>query len=166
MRHGHRNPIERSEIGVNHRILTPPTHSHTISNNRTALDIENANEDERYSDLVLVHTLITESSLPGIDLQRAFTQTYPDDVPDAFYKYLERNNALFSDPGIFKKYYGKFCAVIQSSGTGKSRLLTEVIAALLLYVQWYTYLGIAQQEGRYCPVHESGGNGQWLSFTR
>ena len=59
-------------------------------------------------------------------LYQAFVQDYHGRAVDGFYEYLRENNEKFSteNPG---KYYGKFCSIVQSSGTGKSRLLIEVI---------------------------------------
>ncbi|KAI6042694.1 hypothetical protein EDC04DRAFT_912265 [Pisolithus marmoratus] len=62
-------------------------------------------------------------------LYKAFTSPYHGKAADAFYEYLERNNAKFSYiplQGGPPQYYGKFCSIVQSSGTGKSRLLLEL----------------------------------------
>ena len=60
-------------------------------------------------------------------LQEAFTQKYRGKAIDGFAEYLEKNNRLFSDDSLPKRYYAKFCSIVQSSGTGKSRLMIEVI---------------------------------------
>ncbi|KAH7905489.1 hypothetical protein BJ138DRAFT_1228948 [Hygrophoropsis aurantiaca] len=41
---------------------------------------------------------------------------------DGFVEYLKANNRKFSQGN----YYGKFCSIVQSSGTGKSRLMVEL----------------------------------------
>jgi len=58
-------------------------------------------------------------------LREAFMQPYYGSAVDGFYYYLMANNKKFCDstPG---QYYAKFCSIVQSSGTGKSRLMTEV----------------------------------------
>ncbi|KAG8218179.1 hypothetical protein J3R82DRAFT_3735, partial [Butyriboletus roseoflavus] len=46
---------------------------------------------------------------------------------DGFHEYLTHNENQFKsvdDP----RYYAKFCSIVQSSGTGKSRMLTEVVS--------------------------------------
>ncbi|KAG8213474.1 hypothetical protein J3R82DRAFT_12011, partial [Butyriboletus roseoflavus] len=47
---------------------------------------------------------------------------------DGFYEYLTHNEKLFKKNAIASRpgYYAKFCSIVQSSGTGKSRVLTEV----------------------------------------
>jgi ABC-type lipoprotein export system ATPase subunit len=45
---------------------------------------------------------------------------------DSFYEYLKNNNVKFKGDGLERPYYAKFCLIVQSSGTGKSRLMTEV----------------------------------------
>lgn len=45
---------------------------------------------------------------------------------DGFYDYLKSNNEKFRGRGLERPYYAKFCSVVQSSGTGKSRLLIEL----------------------------------------
>ncbi|KAI5984772.1 hypothetical protein EDC04DRAFT_2615605 [Pisolithus marmoratus] len=84
-------------------------------------------------------------------LYKAFTSPYHGKAADAFCEYLERNNAEFPYiplRGGPHKYYGKFCSIVQSSGTGKSRLLFEdVIPAEILTAN----LGSKADYGaRYC----------------
>ncbi|KAI6032504.1 hypothetical protein EDC04DRAFT_2230603 [Pisolithus marmoratus] len=72
----------------------------------------------------------SESQPAGIRslLHRAFTSPYRGPVVEAFCKYLERNNEEFGSyvsDGV-PMFYGKFCSIVQSSGTGKSRLLFEL----------------------------------------
>ncbi|KAG8217213.1 hypothetical protein J3R82DRAFT_5298, partial [Butyriboletus roseoflavus] len=47
---------------------------------------------------------------------------------DGFYEYLMHNEKLFKKNEVAPGpgYYAKFCSIVQSSGTGKSRVLTEV----------------------------------------
>ncbi|KAI6117337.1 hypothetical protein EV401DRAFT_2197742 [Pisolithus croceorrhizus] len=59
-------------------------------------------------------------------LYRAFTSLYQGKAADAFCEYLEHNNRDFQFGGGTPEYYGKFCSIVQSSGTGKSRLLYEL----------------------------------------
>lgn len=61
-------------------------------------------------------------------MYKAFTSSYRGQAVDAFLRYLEHNNREFrySIEGSPSNYYGKFCSVVQSSGTGKSRLLFEL----------------------------------------
>ena len=58
-------------------------------------------------------------------LKKALTSPYEGWAPDAFHEYLTKNNAEFRVPGR-DGYYAKFCSIIQSSGTGKTRLMLEV----------------------------------------
>ncbi|KAI6120838.1 hypothetical protein EV401DRAFT_1388153 [Pisolithus croceorrhizus] len=61
-------------------------------------------------------------------LHRALIASYDRKAVDGFYEYLKSSSKTFapvSDGGPLK-YYAKFCSVVQSSGTGKSRLLYEV----------------------------------------
>ncbi|KAG9310693.1 hypothetical protein JVU11DRAFT_9287 [Chiua virens] len=58
-------------------------------------------------------------------LSGSFAAKYCGAAVDGFYEYLTQNEKLFKeteDP----KYYAKFCSIVQSSGTGKSRMLTEL----------------------------------------
>ncbi|KAI6124196.1 hypothetical protein EDD16DRAFT_1517629 [Pisolithus croceorrhizus] len=61
-------------------------------------------------------------------LHRALIASYDRKAVDGFYEYLKSSSKTFapvSDGGPLK-YYAKFCSVVQSSGTGKSRLLYEL----------------------------------------
>jgi hypothetical protein len=49
-------------------------------------------------------------------LNESFIQPYSGAAVDGFVEYLEANNRKFSHGN----YYGKFCSIVQSSGTGKS----------------------------------------------
>lgn len=68
-------------------------------------------------------------------LHRAFTSPYHGKAVDAFCEYLERNNEEFGK-SVTPKYCGKFCSIVQSSGTGKSRLLLELHmkGVIVLYI--------------------------------
>ncbi|KAH7884825.1 hypothetical protein F5I97DRAFT_1929649 [Phlebopus sp. FC_14] len=58
-------------------------------------------------------------------LQHSFQKLeYRGRAVEGFFRYLTYNNELFCLED--QKYYGKFCSIVQSSGTGKSRLLTEL----------------------------------------
>ncbi|KAI6096150.1 hypothetical protein F5141DRAFT_1067869 [Pisolithus sp. B1] len=72
----------------------------------------------------------------GDVLYRAFTSPYQGKAADAFCEYLEHNNRNFQFGGGTPEYYGKFCSIVQSSGTGKSRLLYELHkkGVLVLYI--------------------------------
>lgn len=69
-------------------------------------------------------------------LYRAFTSLYQGKAADAFCEYLEHNNRDFQFGGGTPEYYGKFCSIVQSSGTSKSRLLLEIRTngVLVLYL--------------------------------
>ncbi|KAI6135505.1 hypothetical protein EV401DRAFT_2192055 [Pisolithus croceorrhizus] len=74
-------------------------------------------------------------------LHRAFVSPYRGKAVDAFCEYLEQNNKKFDlyEPDGTPQYYGKFCSIVQSSGTGKSRLLLEVRpSSYLPYDLWFT----------------------------
>ena len=58
-------------------------------------------------------------------LYGSFVRPYVGEAVDSFFDYLASNNNKFS-ANLSRPYYGKFCSIVQSSGTGKSRLLTEV----------------------------------------
>ncbi|KAI5984771.1 hypothetical protein EDC04DRAFT_1628899 [Pisolithus marmoratus] len=59
-------------------------------------------------------------------LHRAFISPYRGQAVDAFCEYLENNNNKFAREYDRAKYYGIFCSIVKSSGTGKSRLLLEL----------------------------------------
>ncbi|KAI6117977.1 hypothetical protein F5141DRAFT_593591 [Pisolithus sp. B1] len=81
-------------------------------------------------------------------LHRAFTSPYHRKAVDAFCEYLEQNNKEFS-ADLIPKYYGKFCSIVQSSGTGKSRLLLELYTKGVLVL--YIYLRSSLDETGYPP---------------
>jgi hypothetical protein len=58
-------------------------------------------------------------------LYGSFVRPYIGEAMDSFFDYLTSNNKKFSQK-LSSPYYGKFCSIVQSSGSGKSRLLTEV----------------------------------------
>ena len=58
-------------------------------------------------------------------LYGSFVRPYIGEAVDGFFDYLTSNNEEFSQK-LSSPYYGKFCSIVQSSGSGKSRLLTEV----------------------------------------
>ncbi|KAF8553145.1 hypothetical protein OG21DRAFT_1497931 [Imleria badia] len=64
------------------------------------------------------HITETQSNV----LREALTSTYQGGAVEAFHKYLTENNTTFAEA----KYYGKFCSIVQSSGTGKTRLMLEL----------------------------------------
>ncbi|KAG1798588.1 uncharacterized protein HD556DRAFT_1306037 [Suillus plorans] len=51
-------------------------------------------------------------------------RSYVGKAVDGFYEYLKNNNMKFTG-GMHRPYYAKFCWIVQSSGTGKSRLMIE-----------------------------------------
>ncbi|KAG1762739.1 hypothetical protein EV702DRAFT_1206236 [Suillus placidus] len=55
-----------------------------------------------------------------------FVRPYIGKAVDGFYEYLKTNNMKFKGNGLERPYYAKFCSIVQSSGTGKSRLMTEL----------------------------------------
>jgi hypothetical protein len=64
----------------------------------------------------------TGAGLCSSDITRGFQQNYRGVAVDGFLEYLRDNEKKFREG----TYYGKFCSIVQSSGTGKSRLLCEV----------------------------------------
>lgn len=58
-------------------------------------------------------------------LYGSFVRQYIGEAVDSFFDYLTSNNKKFFEKPS-RPYYGKFCSIVQSSGSGKSRLLTEV----------------------------------------
>jgi len=66
---------------------------------------------------------------PLLDLHQklsgSFGAKYRGAAVGGFYEYLTRNEKLFKTANN-PKYYARFCSIAQSSGTGKSRMLTEV----------------------------------------
>ncbi|KAG1762984.1 hypothetical protein EV702DRAFT_1052031 [Suillus placidus] len=59
-------------------------------------------------------------------LYESFVRPYIGKAVDGFYEYLKTNNMKFKGSGLERPYYAKFCSIVQSSGTGKSRLMTEL----------------------------------------
>ncbi|KAG2138999.1 hypothetical protein DEU56DRAFT_330798 [Suillus clintonianus] len=59
-------------------------------------------------------------------LYESFVRPYIGKAMDGFYEYLKSNNEMFRARGLGRPYYAKFCSIVQSSGTGKSRLMTEL----------------------------------------
>ncbi|KAG8691239.1 hypothetical protein FRC08_010225 [Ceratobasidium sp. 394] len=57
-------------------------------------------------------------------LATAFEGEYVPGAEVAFCEYLERCNEAFKNS--LESYYAKFCSIVQSSGTGKSRMLIEL----------------------------------------
>ncbi|KAH7903157.1 hypothetical protein BJ138DRAFT_1168488 [Hygrophoropsis aurantiaca] len=55
-------------------------------------------------------------------LNNSFVQPYVGGAVDGFFEYLKANNKLFNS----RPCYAKSCSIVQSSGTGKSRLLVEL----------------------------------------
>ncbi|KAG1784931.1 uncharacterized protein HD556DRAFT_1451244 [Suillus plorans] len=67
-------------------------------------------------------------------LYDSFSSPYIGLAAGGFYEYLKNNNIEFRTSS--KSYYGKFCSIVQSSGTGKSRLILELRkkGVLVLYM--------------------------------
>ncbi|KAB5592442.1 hypothetical protein CTheo_4089 [Ceratobasidium theobromae] len=60
-------------------------------------------------------------------LEMSFRREYVGAAADGLYEYLERNDRLFGRArATGKEFYGKFCSIVQSSGTGKSRAMIEL----------------------------------------
>ncbi|KAG1762192.1 hypothetical protein EDD22DRAFT_593162 [Suillus occidentalis] len=59
-------------------------------------------------------------------LDNSFVRPYVGKAVDGFHDYLKNNNMKFDGRDGKGPYYAKFCSILQSSGTGKSRLLIEV----------------------------------------
>jgi hypothetical protein len=84
------------------------------------------------STFLFVHVLVcpyTKSTDPISEpqlnmLRNGFTSVYLGRAVEAFLEYLKRNNQAFHLAGK-EMYYGKFCSIVQSSGTGKTRLMLE-----------------------------------------
>jgi hypothetical protein len=86
-------------------------------------------------------------------LYDSFVRPYVGEAVDNFFDYLASNNNKFS-ARLSRSYYGKFCSIVQSSGTGKSRLLTEV---RLMSVSSYSvaqHVNLAPEKRCPCPLHE------------
>jgi len=85
-------------------------------------------------------------------LYGSFVRPYVGEAVDGFFDYLTSNNKKFSESS--RPYYGKFCSIVQSSGTGKSRLLTEVRIISVFVHSVAQYVNLAPEQRRHCPVHE------------
>ncbi|KAG2099584.1 uncharacterized protein F5147DRAFT_814009 [Suillus discolor] len=59
-------------------------------------------------------------------LYDSFVRPYVGKAVDGFYEYLKKSNMKFRGGGMHRPYYAKFCSIVQSSGTGKSRLMIEL----------------------------------------
>ncbi|KAH7928223.1 hypothetical protein BV22DRAFT_216556 [Leucogyrophana mollusca] len=59
------------------------------------------------------------------DLHKSFIRPFLGAAVDGLYEYLTNNNTKFSNPDS-NPHYAKFCSIVQSSGTGKSRLVIEL----------------------------------------
>ncbi|KAF8545590.1 hypothetical protein OG21DRAFT_1528386 [Imleria badia] len=57
-------------------------------------------------------------------LKKVLTSTYQGYAVNAFHAYLKRNNKAFHKTAR-QQYYGKFCSIVQSSGTRKTCLMLE-----------------------------------------
>ncbi|KAH7904560.1 hypothetical protein BJ138DRAFT_1166310 [Hygrophoropsis aurantiaca] len=55
-------------------------------------------------------------------LSKSFVRPYIGAAVDGFFEYLKENSRRFAN----KIFYAKFCSIVQSSGTGKSRLMLEL----------------------------------------
>ena len=78
---------------------------------------------------VLSHVRRIFNEAPNDNLYGSFDRPYVGNAVDGFYEYLKTNNRNFIGHEFHtldRPYYGKFCSIVQSSGTGKSRLMTEV----------------------------------------
>ncbi|KAF9232686.1 hypothetical protein BU15DRAFT_67236 [Melanogaster broomeanus] len=96
--------------------------------------LKTAWKDKSYRDIRNLYKVI-DALTPGMkqELVRSFNTTYRGGALDAFVEYLENNQRKFEQG----KYYGKFCSIVQSSGTGKTRLMLEVLSkrdVLVLYM--------------------------------
>ncbi|KAH7884939.1 hypothetical protein F5I97DRAFT_1300844 [Phlebopus sp. FC_14] len=58
-------------------------------------------------------------------LRKGLSATYRGPAVNAFCEYLNQNHQAFYEGGN-ERYYGKFCSIVQSSGTGKTRLMLEL----------------------------------------
>ncbi|KAG1799086.1 hypothetical protein EV424DRAFT_1559508 [Suillus variegatus] len=61
---------------------------------------------------------------PKLAIRAVVSRPYVGKAVDGFYEYLKNNNMEFRGP--HGPYYAKFCSIVQSSGTGKSRLMIEL----------------------------------------
>ncbi|KAG1732293.1 hypothetical protein EDB19DRAFT_1912133 [Suillus lakei] len=81
--------------------------------------------------------MILDEDEPHV-LYESFVRPYIGKAVDGFYEYLKSNNEKFRGRGISRPYYAKFCSIVQSTGTGKSRLMTELRTkgVLVLYMNF------------------------------
>ncbi|GBE88876.1 hypothetical protein SCP_1402840 [Sparassis crispa] len=70
---------------------------------------------------------------PTYSLRNSFRTPYAGAAVDGLYEYLRENNRKFHSQ---KNYYAKFCSIVQSSGTGKSRTVVELGSkgVMVLYI--------------------------------
>ncbi|KAG9318017.1 hypothetical protein JVU11DRAFT_80 [Chiua virens] len=54
----------------------------------------------------------------------ALSRPFRGDALDAFFSYLKENDKAFNEHP--RRYYAKFCSIVQSSGCGKTRLMLEL----------------------------------------
>jgi hypothetical protein len=87
-------------------------------------------------------------------LYESFVRPYVGKAVDGFYQYLKSNNEKFRGRGLERPYYAKFCSIVQSSGTGKSRLMTEVSLITVLSYQAAKGIESAPEQGRSRAIHE------------
>lgn len=81
-----------------------------------------------------IKSLLTSAGLDKSKVNKfheSFRRPYVGEAVEGFFEYLASNNKKFSEKSS-RPYYGKFCSIVQSSGTGKSRLLTEVRLVYML----------------------------------
>ena len=71
--------------------------------------------------------IATGSEHSSSDIIETFDQDYRGMAVDGFLEYLQDNEAKYRQG----EHYAKLCSIVQSSGTGKSRLLCE--ASVLLF---------------------------------
>jgi hypothetical protein len=102
------------------------------------------------------HTSWILDTAKDVGLSASFARPYVGEAVGGFYQYLAANNKKFSQD-LLRPYYGKFCSIVQSSGTGKSRLLTEVnLSGLCLFFDNVVqYVALAPTERCPCLIHES-----------
>ena len=130
---GKRSRMERLDIWVS--TLTPIISGYCILNGRhPSVTGETPHVETEYgTSSFSVGSPLTTRCLLGTNisappwLKDAFALTYYGTAVDGFYDYLTKNEHKFQfqEPD---SYYAKFCSIVQSSGTGKSRLVTEVRA--------------------------------------
>ncbi|KAG1737634.1 hypothetical protein EDB19DRAFT_1909614 [Suillus lakei] len=130
-------------------VLEPPDFAKDIVERHPQLRemIRQACQTKSFSPIIDLKILQTDTSPPvrselaqdddELDrLHDSFKTPYIGKAVDGFYEYLKNNNNKFRGKGISRPYYAKFCSIVQSSGTGKSRLITELRTkgVLVLYM--------------------------------